>query len=216
MAFGFTAPPAATRSTVVDNYGTNAVTTQAPKSTTSLQLTSLLFAPEILPVLIVITGAVATVITTERLDDVPVEYSPPPVPEPEPAPEPVPEPVPEPEPAPVEAVEETVETVDTSSEAEEESSSTEARVEEEPVAAPASSSGESIAELRRGVAKTLDENSSVPQTQLLKRSTPVSEASTEVTEDASGSGEKKRGLIRKTFRVVKKIIMPWRKWKNIS
>ena len=119
-----------------------------------------------------------------------------------PAPTPAPEPAPAPAPVPVVA-EKVVEK--------------EPEPETEPPAA-VTDAGEKVAELRRNVAKTID--TSVPQNQLLKRSSDSdgekSEASSSSSDDDSSSSASKGGKRRFLLRVAKKVVAPWRKWKNIK
>ena len=84
--------------------------------------------------------------------------------------------------------------------------------------ADAKSAGESIAELRRGVAKTLDDSFKGPNTQLLQRSAQAESPTNDekVIQELIGKDDKKkRNLRQKVWRVVKKIVAPWRKWENI-
>ena len=93
-----------------------------------------------------------------------------------------------------------------------------------PAPAPKADAGEKVAELRKGVANRVDKD--VPQKQLLKRSSSdevkvttnseQAETSFTDTESSSTSRRKSGGKRRFLVRVAKKVLMPWRKWKNIE
>lgn len=188
---------------------------QRQQSVTALELTGsgieLEFSQIIGPVSVFIGGLLGTTFLPEKYglyDDAKEELSsttatvPAPTPAPEPAPEPAPAPAPAPAPV-VKKVEKVVEKVEVP----------------EPVEPPAvvADAGDKVAELRRGVAKTIDTN--VPQNQLLKRSSEDKEETASTT-TSSSSGEStttsKGGKRRFLLRVAKKVVAPWRKWKNIK
>ena len=191
---------------------------QGQQSTTALELTGsgieLEFSQVIGPVTVFIGGLLGTTFLPEKYglyDDAKEEIGsatatlPAPTPTPEPAPAPAPAPAPV-----VEKVEKTVEKVVEKVEV------------PEPVEPPAvvADAGDKVAELRRDVAKTID--TSVPQNQLLKRSSDAKEEAASTTSSSSSSSSdgstatSKGGKRRFLLRVVKKVVAPWRKWKNIK
>ncbi len=85
-------------------------------------------------------------------------------------------------------------------------------------------SGKSISDLRKEVASTVQDVRATQQ-RLLQRSTKPAPALEPAVEDAvdvvvveqeDTTPKKKRGILRKGFRVLKKVVAPWRKWENIS
>jgi hypothetical protein len=215
--------------------GSSSTPTKAtPSTSTSLFVVNpFLFSPEVIgPVLLILAAAAATILAPDNVDEgIPVQYIPPP---PEPAPivePPAPAPVvaatiPLPTPPPVEVKpalpdlfaykEDDVKVQEDPSIARTARASTGIGAD---VAAFASkSAGERLAELRRGVAKSLDDSSNLPTTQLLQRSAPADDPhEKEIIRELIGKdSKKKRNLGQKILRVVKKVVAPWRKWENIQ
>ncbi|CAB9520572.1 expressed unknown protein [Seminavis robusta] len=241
LALGFTTSPGSaymkTPSRAASEDGRSragGVTFTNPKSTlgTILFLNPFLFGPElIVPAIMILGGTVATILI-DKDEDVAVKYIAPPEPAPVEEEPPAPAPVPAPAPAPpvtattpdptplpdsIAYKEEDADVQFDQSVARTGRASTGIGADVAAFAEKEMTAGDSIAELRREVAKTLDDTSKVPTTQLLQRSPPpeVKEES-KVDFASTTTTTKKRSLPRKVWRVVKKIVAPWRPWKNIS
>jgi len=84
-----------------------------------------------------------------------------------------------------------------------------------------------FSELKSGIASTLEEENikmerlqkSIEEEETVEVVESTAEEDTEELEivvDEASTKTKKRGVVRFTFRVLKKTVAPWRKWKNIS
>lgn len=79
---------------------------------------------------------------------------------------------------------------------------------------------DSLTDLVKQVGKTVEQNKEMEDRIKSRREKEAAEAAKEqaatATEEEEEETKPKRGIIRKAWRVTKKVVAPWRKWQNIS